>query len=506
MNRRHFLPLLASLPAVTWAQRPPGPFDPAQTAGFAEADITPPTGSERPGTYYKTYLTTINDPCKVRASVFGHGDARAAIVGIDALVIPRQVVLAARAKIEAQCGIPAASLLIGASHSHSSGPVGMIQPGQFDSANEFIQRLAYEESSAADPGYLALVERQIVSAVCQADATRTPALASFGSGHEQIAAINRRARMKSGRTITHPRQGNPDIASGPGPIDPEVGVIGAWDQSGRLLGCIVNFACHATSNPAGISANWIYWMERVIRGAFGSHVIVVYTAAPSGDITPVDNFGPHANRRGLDQQRFVGGRVGAEAIKALLDAQPGNYAPITAGQKLFKIPRRRPSPERLAKARALIQGPRPDGNPTDWVFAKETVLLDALIAQEPEVEVEVQAIQIGPAVFAASQAEYFVEYGLEIKEQSNFPLTLPVSLANGFIGYVPTEEAFGPHGGGYETRLTSYSNLIPTAGRQIADATHQLIAQFKPAALPERPKHPPFTAPWTYGNTPPQVE
>jgi len=39
--------------------------------------------------------------------------------------------------------------------------------------------------------------------------------------------------------------------------------------------------------------------------------------------------------------------------------------------------------------------------------------LDALIANEPEVEVEVQAVQVGPAVFVTNEAEMFVEYGLE---------------------------------------------------------------------------------------------
>ena len=478
---------------------------PGQTVGFAEADITPDLGMERPGNYGKVFHTRFHDPCKVRAAVFSDGDSSAAIVGLDALVIPRETVLSARLRINELCGIDPAAVMIAASHSHSSGPTGMVQPGQYRHADGFVQQLADRHSSCADAGYLKLVEDRIVRAVCQADAGRSAAVCGVGVGTEHEAAYNRRFRMKNGLTFTHPRPGNPNAVAPAGPIDPEVGVVGSWDSHGRLQGCIVNFACHATASPPGISANWIYWMERVIRGAFGPEVIVVFTAGPNGDVAQVDNMSPHRRQSGAEAQRLVGGRVGAEAVKALLLMQAGSFAPLGSASEVLSIPRRKPSQARLQEAGAIARQ-QPDPASAEWVFAKETVLLDALIRSEPIVDVEVQAIQLGPAVFVSNPAEYFVEYGLRIKRESPFEFTFPVELANGFVGYVPTEAAFGPHGGGYETRLTSYSNLEIGAGTKIADASVALTRRLAPGTGPLPPAHAPFRGPWSYGNVPPQVE
>jgi hypothetical protein len=112
------------------------------TAGFAERDISPEIGMEQPGGYGKSFHRSFHDPCKVRAVVFGDGRARVALVGVDALMVPRSLVESARWGIGQGCGIPPEAVLIGASHSHSSGPTGMIQPGEYEPAPPLVRRLA----------------------------------------------------------------------------------------------------------------------------------------------------------------------------------------------------------------------------------------------------------------------------------------------------------------------------------------------------------------------------
>lgn len=481
---------------------------PLLKVGFAEADITPELGMEAPGGYGKSYHRSVHDPCKVRVAVFDDGQKRVALVGVDALAVHNEMVANCRAQIEQRCGIPGDAVLIGASHSHSSGPAFGVRPGQYDHASELVQELAYERSTNANPEYIAHITKQIVDSVCKANEQRVDARCGVGSGHEDQVAFNRRFRMANGLTFTHPRQNNPDILEVAGPIDPEVGVIGVWDSDGELLGCVVNYACHATASPGGISANWIYYMEQAIQGMMGKDAVVVYLQGASGDVTQVDNLSPYVRRRGEEDSRFVGGRVGAEAVKVLLSMRPGPMGPIDFRRKTFEVACRVPSPERLKQSLELVQKDPKEVGRTEWTFAKEIVLLDAKLAKNgTSREVEVQAVQVGPAVFITNEAEYFCQMGLQIKNRSPFPFTFPVTLANGCCGYVPTEEAFSEHGGGYETRLTGYSHLVPSAGPQMVEVGVELANQMKPGKVPTAPPAPPFSGDgWSYGSVPPELE
>jgi hypothetical protein len=88
---------------------------------------------------------------------------------------------------------------------------------------------------------------------------------------------------------------------------------------------------------------------------------------------------------------------------------------------------------------------------------------------------EVQALSLDEFSFVSIPAEYFVQLGLRIKEESYPRKAVVVAWANGMVGYVPHRQAFDR--GGYETTFAASSRMAPEAGDILADAAIELIRQ-----------------------------
>ena len=84
------------------------------------------------------------------------------------------------------------------------------------------------------------------------------------------------------------------------------------------MGCVVNYTCHVTTNPgtgSEASANWVYYMEKVIRGAMGAEVPVVFLQGAAGNVTQVDNLSLYKYPRKTPMgriRRWTGRRRGGE--------------------------------------------------------------------------------------------------------------------------------------------------------------------------------------------------
>ncbi|MCX5759643.1 MAG: hypothetical protein NTU83_14295, partial [Candidatus Hydrogenedentes bacterium] len=121
-------------------------------AGFARTDITPAVGCEMPGGFEKNFAKSVHDTLYVEAAVFMNGGVGMAIVGMDTIMAPLDVVAEARLQVEARTGIPRGNILIAASHTHNGGPI--------------IECFSVE----SDPAYGVLVPQRIVEAIVQAHA------------------------------------------------------------------------------------------------------------------------------------------------------------------------------------------------------------------------------------------------------------------------------------------------------------------------------------------------
>jgi hypothetical protein len=450
--------------------------------GFAQTDITPEVGAVIPGYFRKRISTGVHDPLHATACVISDGQTAVAIVSVDALSLRRSVVESARKLAQSRSGIPAQNIMIAATHTHCGGPI----------ANAF--------ECEADDGYCRFVAEQIAEAIVKANEGKREARIGVAVGHENRIAFNRRFVMKDGRHQTHPGKGNPDIVRPAGPTDPDVGVIAAQDENGRMLGLIVNFACHCTvMGGTEFSADYPFYLAETLRKEFGDQCLTLFLQGASGDVTQVAHTLPRELEFGEKWAWRIGTRLGGEVIKTVALMDFVETAPLQVARSTIRLARRQVPEKMLEEAKRILSE---DGEPTvERIYARELVLLAEEVKEKPFVDAEVQTIAIGRAALVAIPGELFCQFGLDIKRASPFPTTFVVTCANGMVGYLPTPEAF--KGGGYEVRLARSSQLVPDAGNQLVGEALQLLQSL---SVPPAPPSPQVKTPaWDVGASPPEL-
>lgn len=430
--------------------------------GFSSANITPSFGMEVPGGMSKRFTRGLHDDCLMTAAVFDDGQNAVALVGVDALSVRHSMCEQARAIIAEETGIPPEHVMFGASHTHSGGPACRL----FD--------------SESDPAYLEHMARQGATAVIDANRRKQELRLGVGVGEAKGVAFPRRWIMKDGTQRSHPGAERENMDHPQGELDESVTVIGVADADSVLRGCVVNFTCHGTTGyGAGMaSADWIAALREDLRGVFGPDFGVVFLQGACGDVTQVDNTQPPGTPwSGPLMGRKIGGAVAGEAVKLLTRMRFEDSAPVAGKRVRIELEPRQPTEEQLAWAREHLGGGEGNLNRwgTDGIWSREWLNLAKLNEEEPMVPCELQAIAIGDTVFASNPGEFFCKLGMDIKRGSPFAHTVVVELANGCVGYVPTEDAYE---GGYESQMAPSSKLTPGSGEKIVAETLKLLAQF----------------------------
>jgi len=442
-------------------------------AGAALVDITPTNLPVRTaGNLTLTVVSNIADRLHVRATVLDDGATRLVLAVVDSCMVAREDLDAAKAVASATTGIPAANMMISATHTHTAPCVYGCH------------------GNDPEPEYRAFLIPRIADSIVQAWRNLQPARVAWGRSDLPEFVHCRRWIMQPGTAMspnpsftgaaTNLAQMNPGYANTnkirqTGPVDPAVTVLSVQTRDGRPLALLANYSTHYASAPShALSADYFGEFCRVIAQELqaDTNFVALMSNGTSGDANPID----FTKEKWVSTPPVVARAVAGAALKALANASYRDDVALHAVAKDLTLSVRRPTPAQVAEAREYLAtkvGNRPTRN---WEenYARETTLLANWPATK---QVPLQILAIGDFSIVAVPCETFGSTGLAIKKASFFPLTMVVGLANGYHGYLPPPDQFPL--GGYATWRARSSYLETEAEPKIRAAISELLERLR---------------------------
>ncbi|MHB0856090.1 MAG: hypothetical protein ACYC5M_00800 [Anaerolineae bacterium] len=451
--------------------------------GLSKVNITPESSLPMSGMLNPPKGQGVHFPLMARTMVFDDGREAAAIVCLDLLWLTPATMAAYRQAVTAGTHIPTENVTLTCNHTHRA---------------PFTSSLMDEDTNWS---YLDQLQDWLIQGMRGALAKLQPARLKVGRIQAPGWTHNRRPiyRTPLGEQVgTQGPLWGDDFVRLEGPEDHELQVLLAEDLDGRPLGGLVNFACHATAMgaqpaySADFSGPLTDELSHRIGGVFG------FVQGACGNLWVIDRSQDRVfTEMGPAHALRMADALADKAVEALAQGVYVEEPRVRTARQVLRIAQRRPTPEQVNLARWYLEKAPPDvdeddltrriyghaytffGNSADvqrW-FCREVIGMwewqRRVGTREIVEDVEVSAMAVGDVALVGFPAEYFTEFGLRLKSASPFRATLVAELANGWHGYVPTQEAF--EHGGYEPRLAFSSRLAPEAGDRMCDAAIDLL-------------------------------
>lgn len=388
----------------------------ALKAAVGKVDITPEPGLRLWGYGNRaTPATGTAEPLMARALVLESGDLRAAIITLDLGRTPDDPLLEQlRERTTATCGVD--KLFVTASHTHQA-PTLESYDGE---PNEYAQQ----------------VVDQLVQLVARCAEQLQPVRMKVGTTTADFAH-NRRRYLPDGRVAMQWRNAGREATR---EVDREVTVVRVDRMDGSPLGVLYHYACH----PVVLGPDNLQYSPDFVGAACGYideklSTVSLFLQGACGDINPYLDKTP-VSEGGLEETRKMGQELGELVVEAAREAEsvPGGTAPLRWEQQTIPLQVRwdmqRPEVRRMF---SQAYGAR-----FDRYLAPQLV--------DGEIDATLTTLILGDEVaLVGMPGEVFVQFQLDLKQQSPIAKTLLVGYTNGYHAYFPTirDAALGGYGG-----------------------------------------------------------
>ncbi|NOZ20622.1 MAG: hypothetical protein GXP25_05985 [Planctomycetes bacterium] len=401
--------------------------------GTSKRDITPPTGSlmaafpASRNPMQARVAEGAHDPIMARAFALRQGGTTVAVVAADVVSFQWPDVDHMRAAFADRTGLSPKSLIVCGTHNHN-GP-----------------ECTYMFGGSPDDPYIAEMRGRVVEAACEALDKLAPTNLLVGSVDTDLS-YNRRRILPNGQFQQLNK--NPDRLRN-GPVDPKGTVLRFDSGGGGPVGAVLHFAAHPVIMT---TPNRLFTAE--YPGAALRHFQVeaetselVFLQGACGDTHPYQ-----AITDDFEAVEKMGEGLGKAAASAWQQAEPEPELNLSIERWSANLPHR--------------------------------------YSPEHTVRIEATAVRLSPRLAMVFwQGEPFVELSLSLQWRSPFARAIVVGYSLGWIGYVPTRQAYEFGGYGvdlYENDPPEFSrtSVQPGAGEQIVDRTADLLHKLRDGAYP----------------------
>ena len=383
-------------------------------AAVAKVDITPSDPQWLMG-YAARQSTGVLDPIFHRVVVMDDGKTQFYLISTDVCVFSPTVYDDFLRELKQSLAIDPANVWWTTTHTHSAPEVG--PPDMYD----ILLKGRSDHPWSRD--YLSLVKSKLLDAIRQARSNLAPARIGVGTGMA-MANINRRAKDVDGKVSLGL---NPD-----GPVDRQIGLIRLERTDGSLIALIANYAMHGTvlggrwmqisGDAPGVVADYV-------EKKLGAPVLYINGAA--GNIAPIYSVYDTPGAGHLSQFKVLLGNK-------ILDTNQ-HVAVSSAAVE-------------LAASSMTIETARKPG--LTWSSALDAYTTHSS-SGDPVVRIPVRFLRINDLLLWAAPVELFCEIAIQVRNTSPFRHTFYFGYTNGWIGYLPTAEAFRE--GGYEPATSPFT-------------------------------------------------
>lgn len=438
-------------------------------------DITPPLGTLINGDFINHYARAVHDNLYAKALVMEDGENMLAIVVADICAMGKDLLDDVKKRIEKQIGIKPENILISSTHTHAAGSVESLLLG------------------AVDHAYRVKIPDFIIQAVRRAKENIRPAKIGFGVADAPEHVVCRRFFMKEGYVAHNPVTGGFDkVKTNPfgdenqidrrvAPMDTQVGFLAVRGMDEKWICLLANYSMHyvgdwengtITADYFGVFSRQLQNKIQATDGFVGMMSNGTSGEANIWDFLQLDRYPTQF----FEKSKLIGNDLAEKVFQSLNYIEWQTNPILSSLYRELPVSVRKPSLQELEKAEEIITTSDYESitvinaGELRKVYAREQILLN----EYPDsILFPIQVLRIGDGVIGGLGGEFFAETGLWLKQHMPGKSYFTISLANGYVGYVPPEHEIEL--GGYETWRCRTSYLKPEAEKIIRNELLKLM-------------------------------